>query len=150
MAYSSKRQRFLVNQGYSYKAITKLAGMDEVSVEVIHACFRVHRWSVFYRRTSFTRAKRSRVSCFSTCYKRMRRMRRKREVRVTKQRVEAKCNDVLETWAPCLARMMLCTWNSPPNQRIDVLFTLSLRNLSDDSKMCFFVNDSNTPAPFIY
>ena len=30
MAYSSKRQRFLVNQGYSYKVITKLAGMDEV------------------------------------------------------------------------------------------------------------------------
>lgn len=30
MAYSSKRQRFLVNQGYSYKVITKLAGMEEV------------------------------------------------------------------------------------------------------------------------
>ncbi|KAL3831263.1 hypothetical protein ACJMK2_023037 [Sinanodonta woodiana] len=29
MFYSIKRQRFLVNQGYSYKAITKLAGMDE-------------------------------------------------------------------------------------------------------------------------
>ncbi|PNF15473.1 DNA excision repair protein haywire [Cryptotermes secundus] len=29
MSYSRKRQRFLVNQGYSYKVITKLAGMDE-------------------------------------------------------------------------------------------------------------------------
>ncbi|EFA00328.1 general transcription and DNA repair factor IIH helicase subunit XPB [Tribolium castaneum] len=29
MNYSRKRQRFLVNQGYSYKVITKLAGMDE-------------------------------------------------------------------------------------------------------------------------
>ncbi|ESO86104.1 hypothetical protein LOTGIDRAFT_207144 [Lottia gigantea] len=29
MQYSLKRQRFLVNQGYSYKVITKLAGMDE-------------------------------------------------------------------------------------------------------------------------
>ncbi|KAI4471580.1 rad25/xp-b dna repair helicase [Holotrichia oblita] len=31
MHYSRKRQRFLVNQGYSYKVITKLAGMDEES-----------------------------------------------------------------------------------------------------------------------
>ncbi|XP_052809382.1 general transcription and DNA repair factor IIH helicase subunit XPB-like [Mya arenaria] len=29
MQYSLKRQRFLVNQGYSYKVITKLAGMEE-------------------------------------------------------------------------------------------------------------------------
>ncbi|ENN73636.1 hypothetical protein YQE_09882, partial [Dendroctonus ponderosae] len=29
MNYSRKRQRFLVNQGYSYKVITKLAGMDK-------------------------------------------------------------------------------------------------------------------------
>ncbi|CAH1788865.1 unnamed protein product, partial [Owenia fusiformis] len=29
MQYSSKRQRFLVNQGYAYKIITKMAGMDE-------------------------------------------------------------------------------------------------------------------------
>lgn len=29
MAYSLKRQRFLVNQGYSYKVITRLAGMEE-------------------------------------------------------------------------------------------------------------------------
>ncbi|CAG2060810.1 unnamed protein product, partial [Timema podura] len=29
MSYSRKRQRFLVNQGYSYKVITKLAGMDD-------------------------------------------------------------------------------------------------------------------------
>ncbi|XP_072117177.1 general transcription and DNA repair factor IIH helicase/translocase subunit XPB isoform X2 [Mobula birostris] len=29
MAYSAKRQRFLVDQGYSFKVITKLAGMDE-------------------------------------------------------------------------------------------------------------------------
>lgn len=29
MGYSRKRQRFLVNQGYSYKVITHLAGMDE-------------------------------------------------------------------------------------------------------------------------
>ncbi|XP_072902376.1 general transcription and DNA repair factor IIH helicase/translocase subunit XPB [Hemitrygon akajei] len=29
MAYSVKRQRFLVDQGYSFKVITKLAGMDE-------------------------------------------------------------------------------------------------------------------------
>ncbi|XP_039281828.1 LOW QUALITY PROTEIN: general transcription and DNA repair factor IIH helicase subunit XPB [Nilaparvata lugens] len=29
MGYSRKRQRFLVNQGYSYKVITKLAGMEE-------------------------------------------------------------------------------------------------------------------------
>ena len=26
--YASKRQRFLVNQGYSYKVITKLEGLD--------------------------------------------------------------------------------------------------------------------------
>lgn len=31
MQYSLKRQRFLINQGYSYKVITKLAGMEEVS-----------------------------------------------------------------------------------------------------------------------
>ncbi|KAK6631181.1 hypothetical protein RUM43_014277 [Polyplax serrata] len=29
MSYSRKRQRFLVNQGYSYKVITQLAGMEE-------------------------------------------------------------------------------------------------------------------------
>ncbi|XP_025835845.1 general transcription and DNA repair factor IIH helicase subunit XPB [Agrilus planipennis] len=29
MNYSRKRQRFLINQGYSYKVITKLAGMEE-------------------------------------------------------------------------------------------------------------------------
>lgn len=29
MHYSRKRQRFLVNQGYSYKVITKMEGMDE-------------------------------------------------------------------------------------------------------------------------
>ena len=29
MNYSRKRQRFLVNQGYAYKVITKLAGMDQ-------------------------------------------------------------------------------------------------------------------------
>lgn len=29
MAYARKRQRFLVNQGYCYKVITKLAGMDD-------------------------------------------------------------------------------------------------------------------------
>merc|ERR1711892_1291421 len=28
MSFSRKRQRFLVNQGYAYKVITKLAGMD--------------------------------------------------------------------------------------------------------------------------
>ena len=28
MAFSRKRQRFLVNQGYAYKVITKLAGME--------------------------------------------------------------------------------------------------------------------------
>lgn len=32
MSYSRKRQRFLINQGYSYKVITKLAGMDEVKL----------------------------------------------------------------------------------------------------------------------
>jgi len=30
MGYSRKRQRFLVDQGYAYKIITKLEGMDEV------------------------------------------------------------------------------------------------------------------------
>lgn len=30
MSYSRKRQRFLIDQGYSYKVVTKLAGMDEV------------------------------------------------------------------------------------------------------------------------
>jgi len=30
MAFSRKRQRFLVNQGYAYKVVTKLAGMDEM------------------------------------------------------------------------------------------------------------------------
>ena len=28
MAFSRKRQRFLVNQGYAYKVITKLAGLE--------------------------------------------------------------------------------------------------------------------------
>jgi len=28
--YSQKRQRFLVNQGYSYKVVTELVGMEEV------------------------------------------------------------------------------------------------------------------------
>lgn len=32
MHFASKRQRFLVNQGYSYKVITKLAGMEEVRI----------------------------------------------------------------------------------------------------------------------
>ena len=32
MNYSRKRQRFLVNQGYAYKVITKLAGMEEVRI----------------------------------------------------------------------------------------------------------------------
>lgn len=31
MSYSRKRQRFLIDQGYSYKVVTKLAGMDEVN-----------------------------------------------------------------------------------------------------------------------
>lgn len=30
MSYSRKRQRFLIDQGYSYKVVTKLAGMEEV------------------------------------------------------------------------------------------------------------------------
>lgn len=30
MSYSRKRQRFLIDQGYSYKVVTKLAGMNEV------------------------------------------------------------------------------------------------------------------------
>ncbi|XP_067928213.1 general transcription and DNA repair factor IIH helicase/translocase subunit XPB-like [Watersipora subatra] len=30
--YSQKRQRFLVNQGYSYKVVTELAGMDEANL----------------------------------------------------------------------------------------------------------------------
>jgi len=29
MSYSRKRQRFLINQGYSYKVVTHLAGMDD-------------------------------------------------------------------------------------------------------------------------
>ena len=28
MAYSTKRQRFLVNQGYAFKIVTKLPGID--------------------------------------------------------------------------------------------------------------------------
>ena len=28
MAYSTKRQRFLVNQGYAFKIVTKLPGLD--------------------------------------------------------------------------------------------------------------------------
>ena len=35
MHYATKRQRFLVNQGYSYKVITRLAGMEEVPVYYI-------------------------------------------------------------------------------------------------------------------
>lgn len=34
MHFSLKRQRFLVNQGYAYKVITKLAGMEEVGHSV--------------------------------------------------------------------------------------------------------------------
>lgn len=33
MSYSRKRQRFLIDQGYSYKVVTKLAGMDEVYIK---------------------------------------------------------------------------------------------------------------------
>uniref|UniRef100_A0A4W3I5J4 General transcription and DNA repair factor IIH helicase/translocase subunit XPB n=1 Tax=Callorhinchus milii TaxID=7868 RepID=A0A4W3I5J4_CALMI len=33
MAYSAKRQRFLVDQGYSFKVITKLVGMDEEDLQ---------------------------------------------------------------------------------------------------------------------
>ena len=29
MHFSTKRQRFLVNQGYSFKVVTKLTGMEE-------------------------------------------------------------------------------------------------------------------------
>ena len=29
MSFSRKRQRFLVNQGYSHKVITRMAGMDQ-------------------------------------------------------------------------------------------------------------------------
>jgi DNA excision repair protein ERCC-3 len=29
MHFATKRQRFLISQGYSYKVITKLAGLDE-------------------------------------------------------------------------------------------------------------------------
>ena len=29
MSFSRKRQRFLVNQGYAYKVVTKLAGSDK-------------------------------------------------------------------------------------------------------------------------
>lgn len=36
MNYSRKRQRFLVNQGYAYKVITKLAGMEEVRIAYCH------------------------------------------------------------------------------------------------------------------
>ena len=28
MSFSRKRQRFLVNQGYAYKVVTKLAGLE--------------------------------------------------------------------------------------------------------------------------
>lgn len=28
--YSQKRQRFLINQGYSYKVVTELTGIDQV------------------------------------------------------------------------------------------------------------------------
>jgi len=34
MYYSAKRQRFLVNQGYSFKVITRLAGMEEENLEL--------------------------------------------------------------------------------------------------------------------
>ena len=40
--YATKRQRFLVNQGYSYKVITKLEGLDEVSTGTVSSptqCF---------------------------------------------------------------------------------------------------------------
>ena len=29
MPFSRKRQRFLVNQGYAYKVVTKLAGLED-------------------------------------------------------------------------------------------------------------------------
>ncbi|XP_050409354.1 general transcription and DNA repair factor IIH helicase subunit XPB [Patella vulgata] len=35
MQYSLKRQRFLVNQGYSYKVITKLAGMEDENLAYV-------------------------------------------------------------------------------------------------------------------
>lgn len=53
MSYSRKRQRFLVNQGYSYKVITKLAGMDEVyCINVVHIvqCDVIH----FIKQVTFT------------------------------------------------------------------------------------------------
>ena len=45
MSYSRKRQRFLVNQGYSYKVITKLAGMDEVWVTPV--VLQIWSWKTF-------------------------------------------------------------------------------------------------------
>ena len=38
MAYSLKRQRFLINQGYSYKVITRLEGLEEVGVGYFYVC----------------------------------------------------------------------------------------------------------------
>ena len=43
MSFSRKRQRFLVNQGYSYKVITRLAGMDEVREMIGERVGRVRR-----------------------------------------------------------------------------------------------------------
>lgn len=41
MSFARKRQRFLVNQGYSYQVITKLAGMEEVSIFVLTIFLRI-------------------------------------------------------------------------------------------------------------
>lgn len=38
MAYSLKRQRFLINQGYSYKVITRLDGLEEVGLGYVSVC----------------------------------------------------------------------------------------------------------------
>ena len=47
MSYSRKRQRFLVNQGYAYKVVTNLTGIDEEDLmyKVYYISYIINNWT---------------------------------------------------------------------------------------------------------
>lgn len=85
MSYSRKRQRFLINQGYAYKVITRLAGMEEVRIHhlfisslfffplpvrclllVVSVFYSIITVIIFLRSQIYTmELERSRVNCFN-------------------------------------------------------------------------------------
>ena len=58
MSYSRKRQRFLVNQGYAYKVVTNLTGIDEEDLmyKVYYISYIInnwHSWSIILNPTFY-------------------------------------------------------------------------------------------------